>query len=66
MLSLIMLFSCLLSRSRYQAFYYVYQQQQSLDIANQAFQNMQKSYEVSKNKVDAGISAKGRDVPGRT
>lgn len=39
-----------------QAFYVVYQQQQSLDIANQAFQNMQKSYEVSKNKVDAGIS----------
>jgi outer membrane protein TolC len=41
-----------------QAFYYVYQQQQSLDIANQAYQNMQKSYEVSKNKVDAGISAR--------
>ena len=41
-----------------QAFYYVYQQQQSLDIANQAFENMQKSYEVSKNKVDAGISAR--------
>jgi len=40
------------------AFYYVYQQQQSLDIANQAFQNMQKSYEVSRNKVDAGISPK--------
>ena len=39
-----------------QAFYFVYQQQQRLDIANQAFQNMQKSYEVSKNKVDAGIS----------
>jgi len=39
-----------------QAFYYVYQQQQSLEIANQAYQNMQKSYEVSKNKVDAGIS----------
>jgi outer membrane protein len=39
-----------------QAFYYVYQQQQSLDISNQAFQNMQKSYDVSKNKVDAGIS----------
>jgi len=39
-----------------QAFYSVYQQQQSLDIANIAFQNMQKSYEVSKNKVDAGIS----------
>lgn len=41
-----------------QAFYTVYQQQQSLDIANQAFQNMQKSHEVSKNKVDAGISAR--------
>ncbi|MEI6047606.1 MAG: TolC family protein [Bacteroidota bacterium] len=39
-----------------QAFYYVYQQQQSLEISNQAYQNMQKSYEVSKNKVDAGIS----------
>jgi outer membrane protein len=41
-----------------QGFYTVYQQQQSLDIANQAFQNMQKSYDVSKNKVDAGISPK--------
>jgi outer membrane protein len=41
-----------------QAFYYVYQQQQSLDISNKAFANMQKSYEVSKNKVDAGISPK--------
>lgn len=39
-----------------QAFYSVYQQQQSLDISRQAYQNMQKSYEVSKNKVDAGIS----------
>ncbi|MCJ7446725.1 MAG: TolC family protein [Bacteroidales bacterium] len=41
-----------------QAFYYVYQQQQSLDIASQAYQNMQQSYEVIKNKVDAGISAR--------
>ena len=41
-----------------QAFYYVYQQQKSLDIANQAYQNMQKSHEVSKNKVEAGISAR--------
>ncbi len=41
-----------------QGFYSVYQQQQSLDIANQAYQNMQKSHEVSKNKVEAGISAK--------
>ncbi|MCX6301106.1 MAG: TolC family protein [Bacteroidia bacterium] len=39
-----------------QAFYYVYQQQQSLDIASQAYENMKKSYEVSRNKVDAGIS----------
>jgi outer membrane protein len=41
-----------------QAFYYVYQQQQSLDIANQAYLNMQKSHEVIINKVDAGISAR--------
>lgn len=41
-----------------QAFYYVYQQQKSREIASQAFENMQKSYEVSKNKVDAGISPK--------
>ena len=47
-----------LERQVAQAFYYVYQQQQSLDIARQAYQNMQKSHEVSKNKVDAGISAK--------
>ncbi len=40
------------------AYYYVYQQQQSLDISLQAYQNMQKSYEVSKNKVEAGISAR--------
>jgi outer membrane protein TolC len=39
-----------------QAFYYVYQQQKSLEISQQAYQNMQKSYDVSKNKVDAGIS----------
>jgi outer membrane protein TolC len=47
-----------LERQVTQAYYYVYQQQQSLDIANQAFQNMQKSYEMIKNKVDAGISAR--------
>lgn len=45
-----------LERQVSQAFYYVYQQQQSLDIARQAFENMQQSYGVSKNKVDAGIS----------
>lgn len=47
-----------LERQVSQAFYYVYQQQQSLEIAFQAYQNMQKSYEVSRNKVDAGISAR--------
>jgi outer membrane protein len=41
-----------------QAFYYVYQQQQSLDIANQAYDNMKKSYDVSRNKVDAGLAAR--------
>jgi len=46
-----------LEKSVTQAFYSVYQQQQSLDIAKQAFENMQKSYEISKNKVNAGISS---------
>lgn len=41
-----------------QAFYSVYQQQQSLDISRQAYENMQKSYEVSRNKVDAGVVAR--------
>jgi outer membrane protein len=45
-----------LERQVAQAFYYVYQQQQSLEISLQAYENMQRSYEVSKNKVDAGIS----------
>jgi outer membrane protein len=47
-----------LERQVTQAFYYVYQQQQSLEIANQAYQNMLQSYEVIRNKVDAGISAR--------
>ena len=45
-----------LERQVTQGFYYVYQQQQSMDIAKQAYQNMQQSHEVIKNKVDAGIS----------
>jgi outer membrane protein len=45
-----------LERQVAQAFYYVFQQQQSLEISLQAYENMQKSYEVSRNKVDAGIS----------
>jgi outer membrane protein TolC len=40
-----------------QAFYAVYQAQQSMDISNQAYQDMMKSYEITKNKADAGISA---------
>ncbi len=47
-----------LERNVAQAFYYVYQQQQSLEFSSQAYQNMQKSYEVIRNKVDAGISAR--------
>ena len=46
-----------LEKSVTQAFYAVYQAQQSLEIANQAYQNMMQSYEISKNKVNAGISA---------
>jgi outer membrane protein TolC len=46
-----------LEKSVSQSFYQVYQAQQSLDIANQAYVNMQKSYEISKNKVNAGILA---------
>jgi len=47
-----------LERQVAQAYYYVYQQQQSLDIANQAYKNMQQSHELIRNKVDAGISAR--------
>jgi outer membrane protein TolC len=45
-----------LERQVTQAFYFVYQKQQSLDISRKAYLNMQQSYEVSKNKVNAGIS----------
>lgn len=40
------------------SFYDVYQKQQSLEISRQAYENMQKSYEVSRNKVDAGLLAR--------
>jgi outer membrane protein len=40
-----------------QSFYAVYQAQQSMEIANQAFQDMMKSYEITKNKANAGVSA---------
>jgi len=47
-----------LEKSVAQAFYFVYQRQQSMEIANQAYQNMQKSHEIIMTKVDAGISAR--------
>jgi len=40
------------------SFYNVYQKQQSLEIDRQAYENMQKSYEIIKNKVDAGLAAR--------
>ncbi len=46
-----------LERQVAQAYYAVYQQQQSLEIAKQAYENMKESYEISKNKVEAGLSA---------
>ena len=47
-----------LERQVAQYFYLVYQQQQSLIIAEEAFDNMKKSYDIIKNKVDAGLSAR--------
>jgi outer membrane protein len=47
-----------LEKSVTQAFYGVYQQQQNLEIAMEAYENMQKSYEVSKNKAEAGLVAR--------
>jgi len=41
-----------------QYFYGVYQQQQSLIIAEEAYENMKTSYDIIVNKVDAGISAR--------
>ena len=41
-----------------QSFYTVYQRQQSVDIAEEAYRNMQNSYTIIKNKVDAGLSAR--------
>ena len=46
-----------LERSVTQSFYSVYQQQQSLEISKKAYDNMLESYEVSKAKAEAGISA---------
>lgn len=45
-------------RSVTQIFYNVYSQQQSLDIAKEELKNQQKSFNIIKNKVEAGLSAK--------
>ena len=45
-----------------QSFYAVYQAQQSMDIANQAYQDMLKNFEITKNKANAGISAQSEMV----
>ncbi|MEA1886074.1 MAG: TolC family protein [Bacteroidota bacterium] len=47
-----------LERQVAQYFYLVYQQQQSLVIAEEAYENMKKSYDIIRNKVDAGLSAR--------
>ena len=47
-----------LERQVAQYFYMVYQQQESLVIAEEAYANMKKSYDIIKNKVDAGLSAR--------
>jgi outer membrane protein len=41
-----------------QDFYSVYQAQQSLNISKEELENQKKSYEIIKNKVDAGLSAR--------
>ncbi len=47
-----------LERNVTQGFYNVFQNQMSVQIANEEYINQQSSYEIIKNKVDAGISAK--------
>lgn len=41
-----------------QSFYTVYQNQMSLQIAEEEYQNQKKSYEIIKNKVEAGLAAR--------
>jgi len=40
-----------------QAFYTAYQNKMSLQVAKEEYQNRQQSYEIIKNKVDAGLAA---------
>lgn len=46
-----------LERQVTQTFYGVYQQQQSLEIALKAYQNMQQNHEITKVKAEAGLIA---------
>lgn len=46
-----------LERQVTQAFYSVYQQQQSLEISLNAYKNMQESYEITRAKAEAGLAA---------
>jgi outer membrane protein len=46
-----------LERQVTQSFYSVYQQQQSLEIAEKAYKNMQESYEITRAKAEAGVAA---------
>jgi len=46
-----------LERNVTQTFYAVYQNRMSLQIGMEEYENQKKSYEIIKNKVDAGISA---------
>ena len=45
-----------------QSFYSVYQAQQSMEIAHQAFLDMMKNFEITKNKANAGVSAQSEMV----
>lgn len=47
-----------LERQVADAFYSVYQNRMSLEIAREELENQRQSYEIIKNKVDAGLSAK--------
>ena len=47
-----------IERSVTQYFYQVYQAQQSLSISKEELDNQEKTYEIIKNKVDAGLVAK--------
>ncbi len=49
-----------------QAFYTAYQNKMSLQVAKEEYQNRQMSYDIIKNKVDAGLAAQEELISGRT